>query len=106
MHVWKLKMAIVLGMVAFAVLFICSSVLEGYVFSVLWGWFIVPTFNAPQLSVVSVIGIAMMLSFITYQYNKDKSEESVHRGFIRLILRSISLSIIILLFGWILHLFM
>ena len=42
----------VLSMVAAGVLLsVPSWIYSGYVLSILWGWFIVPVFNAPALTI-------------------------------------------------------
>jgi hypothetical protein len=51
--------------------------MNGWVLSVMWAWFIVPTFNAPTLSIPMAIGISMVVGLLTYQNSKnDKEEES------------------------------
>jgi len=37
-------------------------VIQGWVISTLWGWFIVPTFGLPELTIPIAMGIAMILS--------------------------------------------
>ena len=41
-----------------------GSVVSGYTFSVLWGWFIVSTFGLPELSIPAAIGLALNVSFL------------------------------------------
>lgn len=43
---------------------IASMLLNGYAFSVLWGWFIVPVFGVPALSVMQAVGIATLISML------------------------------------------
>ena len=64
-------------------LMVVGTIWRGYVFSVLWKWFIVPVFPAmPLLSIPVAIGIAMVVSFLAYQYtyNKDDRETSAKMG--------------------------
>jgi hypothetical protein len=42
-----------------AVTYVAASLLEGWVISVLWRWFIVTTFGLPALSVVAAIGVVI-----------------------------------------------
>lgn len=51
-----------LAIVGVVALLILSSVLNGWVLSILWGWFLVPTLKLPPLTVVQAIGIAMVIT--------------------------------------------
>ena len=55
-------------------LVLAASILRGYVFSILWGWFIVPTFGVHPISTPLAIGILITIGEITRQYvpSKDK----------------------------------
>jgi hypothetical protein len=56
---------------------ILGPIWYGYVLSILWGWFIVPTFQLPVLSTAIGIGIAMTIRFITNQDTEcEKPEKS------------------------------
>lgn len=60
---------------SFSFLFIIACVLEGFVLSNLWDWFIVPLGVRP-ISILHAIGICVLLDFITYHYyDYRKSEE-------------------------------
>lgn len=49
---------------------------EGYVLSILWGWYAVPLFKLPELSVAAAVGIAVTVGMVTSQYvpKKDKDQ--------------------------------
>ena len=49
-----------------------SAMWRGYVLSVLWAWFIVPTFGAPELSIPFAIGLALVVGFLTASNAKGK----------------------------------
>lgn len=93
--------------VGFALVMVFGTIINGYVLSVLWMWFIVPTFDAPALGIVSAIGVAIVASYLTYQthgHEKDKRSLSdlIKEGAEMVLLKpSIALS-----FGWVAHLFM
>ena len=67
-------LAVLGGIFGIALLIAVASIWRGYVFSVLWGWFIVPTFALPALSIPLAIGIAMVVSFLTYQFHHNKDD--------------------------------
>ncbi len=48
---------------------IAYAICNGYVLMVLWGWFIVPTFHLPVLTITTAIGLAMVVSYVTYYPN-------------------------------------
>ena len=42
-----------------------GTFVNGWALSMLWGWFVVPTFQMPDLRIVEAIGLAMIVSFLT-----------------------------------------
>ena len=56
---------------------ILTPIWRGYALSKLWLWFIVSAFNVNALGISQSIGLALVVSFLTSQYNpyidKDKS---------------------------------
>ena len=100
-------LAVLGALVALPMVMFISSILNGYVLSILWGWFIVPTLGAPTLSTVPAIGIALVVAYLTYQVSdcekvKREFSEEVERFFGLVVLRPL----LTLLFGWAVHLFM
>ena len=97
------------GLVAFlaGVFFYVAVVFNGYALSVLWGWFMVPTFGLPPLAVAPAIGVSLVVSFLT---NHDDDSVKVERSSGEAIGRSVGLAILrpafALFFGWIVHFFM
>ncbi len=100
-------LAVLGGIVGVGILMVGSSIFNGYALSVLWGWFVVPVFGAPALGIVPAIGIAMVVSYLTYQTHDCKKEE---KSFGKTIAEGTVIAILkpsfALLFGWIVHLFM
>lgn len=95
------------GIVGIGFLMFLNYTFNGYALSVLWGWFVVPTFGTPDLDVVPAIGIAMVVSYLTYQTHDCKKEETtfgetIAKGTVINILKSS----FALFLGWIVHLFM
>ena len=48
--------------------------LHGYVLSIIWAWFVVPTFGIARLSVPAAIGISILIKTITTESGSDKDE--------------------------------
>jgi len=67
-----------LGLFVFVVIAtIIGSIVGGYVLSIMWGWFVVPLFNLPPLSVPYAIGIILVVSFLrqpNYKSSPDKEK--------------------------------
>ena len=66
---------ILVALIGIPILFIVlavSTVLNGWALHLLWGWFFVPIFNLPVLSIGQSIGVAMVVSFLTYQPSKSE----------------------------------
>lgn len=96
-----------LALLAIPVVLIVSSISAGFVLSVLWGWFVVPIFGVPGLTIAQAIGFSMVVNFLTYQYNdngSDKKEEK-SKGIIYLISLAIARPVIVLAISYIVHLF-
>lgn len=96
------------GVVGLIVLMAFSAVFSGYALSVLWGWFIVPIFHLPQLSITAAIGISLVIGYLTHQIINDPKDSD--RSFAEKIGVATAYSILkpgsALLIGWVVHLFM
>ena len=83
-------------------LIIPAAIWGGYVLSILWGWFFVPVFGLPTLSVPQAIGISLIVGFLTYHYQYEEDDEEV------LLKRIVGIFLVpleCLIIGWIVHLF-
>ena len=100
-------LAVLGGIVGVGFLMVFSSIFNGYALSVLWGWFVVPTFDAPALGLVPAIGVMIVVSYLTDQTHDCKKEEN---SFGNKIVEGTATAILrpsfALFFGWIVHLFM
>ena len=102
----KVLLAIVGFTVVVPVIIAVNAMLNGWVLSMLWGWFMVPTLGLPVLSLAPAIGIALVISYLTHQTidcesKKKELEEKVAYAAL-VILRPF----FVLFFGWVVHLCM
>lgn len=71
---------LIVVMLAFvAGIMVMSCLLRGWVLSILWRWFMVPTLGLPALSVLQAIGIALVVGMLTHQsqhYPENKDEKT------------------------------
>lgn len=94
-------MVALIFLVSVIVLVVISSILRGYVLSVMWGWFVVPTFGLPPLNIPIAIGLALIIAFTTHQVSLKKEEQD----FGSQIGNSLIYPILLLGIGWIVTLF-
>lgn len=82
---------------------------KGYVFSVLWAWFIAATFNLPELSVLSCIGLIIFIAYSKASFSDLKFLDSVKEkmgedDFIAERLAfAFSYPLVLLGLGWVVH---
>lgn len=67
-------MTILLAILLTIGLIAASSILNGWVLSILWGWFLVPIFGLPPLSIPQAIGVYLVVGFLTKQMDTTKDE--------------------------------
>lgn len=92
--------------IAFLILMIVPSVMwSGYVLSIMWGWFVVPTFGLPPLHIGVAIGISSIVSFIVprtdCQKKKDKDGDGIGAIVLKDTIKTFGKPAFFLLFGWI-----
>lgn len=69
-------MTVLLNVVGFLSLMIGGTVWGGWVLSVLWGWFLVPTLGVPSIGVVQAMGVHLMMGFLTHQsHMSDRGDD-------------------------------
>ena len=64
-----------IGICAIFAVVALGMVWRGYVFSILWGWFAVPLFGLPALSIATAIGLSLLIGFATYQHIREPKDE-------------------------------
>jgi hypothetical protein len=75
---------------------VAVAVVNGYVLSCLWHWFVATQFGFPELTVLQSVGLGLIASFMTHQLTtKPDGETLVAYIFVR--------PGFVLLFGYIIH---
>lgn len=82
-----------------------SAVWRGYVLAVLWGWFVVPVFGLPTLSIVAAIGVSLVVGYLTHQISNRKSEQEGWSGFVESACQAALYPLLALAIGWAVHQF-
>lgn len=89
--------------IVFVIIF--STIINGFVFSKLWLWFIVPTFQIHPLRVVEAIGITLLINF--FLLNRGvKSDDKFWEKFASNIINLILMAGFVLFTGWVVTLFL
>lgn len=85
-----------------------APIWKGFVLSVLWGWFIVPFFGLPELSITYAIGISLIFGMVSgsYKPTKTKTEKEALEDLGKTVTYSFLMPAFALLVGWIVTLFM
>jgi hypothetical protein len=76
-------------------LYVAAILARGFVLTILWGWFAVPVFGLPALSIAAAIGLTVLLSYLL---NHTKESVSLGNIFIQ--------ALAALGAGYLIHLFM
>lgn len=74
-----------------------GAIMNAWALSMLWGWFIVPIFKAPALSIVQAIGVALIATLLT-SHLQPKTNKS--KDFTDLVGKAIVYPIITVCIGW------
>jgi hypothetical protein len=85
---------------------IISPIINGFVFSKLWFWFIVPTFQMQPLRVVEAIGIIFLINFIRVKRNKESDKDKLWETFASNMVFTVLMAGFALLSGWVVTLFL
>jgi len=101
-----------MGLLAFLVcISVIASILNGWALSVLWGWFVVPTFALPNLGIVQAIGLSMVINLFLWgargyseiEYKDKKVQKNSITGTFSYVVMTPFISVFL---GWIVHHFM
>ena len=72
-------LGIIFGVVIVVIVMIPLVLLNGLVLSYMWGWFVVPKFELPILSVVDAILLGTLITFITYNGEVDSKKSTADK---------------------------
>ena len=90
-----------IGLLLAAGIIIGSSVLGGWVLSLLWAWFLVPM-GLPAITIAQAIGVSLVISMLTQQFIPDaRTAEQRKAQLWHNVLITILHPFMVLLMGWI-----
>lgn len=66
------------GQICFVILAtILSSLMGGFLFMTLWGWFVVYTFHIAPVTMIQAVGLSFFVSYVKRNITKDEDEEEI-----------------------------
>lgn len=83
-----------------------TPIIGGFVFSKLWLWFIVPTFQIQPLRIVEAIGIMYLINFTRAKRDKQVNTDTFWETFTSDVIFIILTSAFVLFSGWVVTLFL
>lgn len=84
---------------------VVGSIMNGWVLSVMWGWFVVPLFELPPLTIPYAIGISMVVGMLAKNSVSTKNEKKETSELVGEIIGVILAPLFVLFMGWIVKLF-
>ena len=99
--------ALFIVLFAFLAVFVIG-VVRGWVLTILWSWFVVPTFHVPEISIPVAIGLALTIGMFQTKkiQTEEKSKKSSSELFGEILGVGLGAPLLVLFFGWIVKLFM
>lgn len=85
---------------------IITTLISGFVFQTLWGWFIVPTFTMQPMTLIQAIGISFFINYIKMNLSEKNDDEFSMEFVLKILLMSVAMALFNLGLGWIITLFM
>lgn len=86
----------------FVVSIVVGTIIQGYVLSLLWLWFIVPIFAIKSISIAQSIGLIIIAEFLTHQYQQSTLEKEQAIDLLKGSIKTLIITpLIMLAVGWI-----
>jgi len=106
----EILLGVVFLIILFAGLLAVSALINGFVLTCLWSWFIVPTFGLAELSLTQAIGLGLIVGFLTHRRTKKlhsrDEKKSITDDAASLFVEILISPFIVLFFGWVVTKFM
>lgn len=86
------------------IMIVLSAIIQGFVLSKLWAWFIVGLLSVHQITILQAIGLSMVVGYFRIKYDPSKKDndeawDNLIKGFLFMLLYSA----FALLFGCLVH---
>lgn len=80
-----------------------ATLVSGLVLAVLWGWFMVPIFKLPELTMMQAVGIGYVVSYMTQRVDMSSKDEenSIGMKLVKAFMAVTGKAVVFLVFGYI-----
>lgn len=92
---------VILGIIFVPVVLFVQSVIQGFVLSVLWRWFISSQFGVKAISVPVAVGLSVLIGLLTNETDVDPVNTSFSYAVLNGFIQSMVLSSLALIIGWV-----
>lgn len=100
------KLSAVALVLVLSILVIATGMLvSGYVMHVLWGWFVVPTFGLPGISIAQALGLALIVRAVIGTRSEKKDERPFTKILGEAIFRPVLVGAVFLAVGFVIKAF-
>lgn len=89
------------GGAAICLLIVWGGFWTGLALSMLWGWFIVPVFGLPVLSIAQAYGIALVVACVASKSSPEKDQDGFGTVLVKAFIRPPLVAAFVLLAGYI-----
>ena len=93
-----------LGLLIYVViLVVAGSIMSGWALSVLWGWFVVPLFDVPSLTIPYALGLGLVIGlFIPATAKSTSDDATILDMVIHGLVKAFCVPLLAVFIGWIL----
>ena len=96
-----------IGLLVLAVALIAlATVLNAWALKVLWGWFVAPVFELPNLGLFEAMGLSCIVSFLIASTKQDEEDEKEASAWVKAFTLAVIRPLLAVGMGWIIVQFM
>lgn len=92
-------LAVLLAVMAVPAVIAAAAVWGGFIASILWGWFMVPVFGLPPISIPAAIGLGLVASCFVASSHKERDDKT--EAWAHLIGVLLAKPLLLLCIGWV-----
>lgn len=103
----SITLASIILTIAVILMVVCGALVQGFVLSKMWEWFLIPLGCNP-LNWINAVGLALMIRWLTWQPRDKKKEDDTNKNeeALQKLGGAFIYPFVILGLGWIAHCFM
>lgn len=102
---WTTGLACVGLLISVPTVIVLSALVNGWALSVMWGWFVVPLFHLPAMSIVYAIGFSLVVGMFKPNTSSHDTRKKDTRELVTAVIAEILSPVLVVGIGWIVKLF-